>query len=87
VPALADRDVWVGHQTWTPDWRSRQLAATYVVLGTETPPADARREVARSGARFVLGICPIDLRPALGDLIVRRQRFGCVDLYELRARR
>jgi hypothetical protein len=86
LPAFADRNVWVGHDTWTPDWASRRALAADL-FGGNLSASDARALIRRSGVRYVLSDCAhaqTDLRPLLGDLVVGARRFGCAALYEVR---
>ena len=77
VPAFSDREVWVGHQVWTPDpTRLAQVAAFYA--GTMSPPA-AQRFVRATGARWVLADCDAAAGTIarLAPMILAVHRFGC----------
>lgn len=82
VPAMTGRPTWVGHQAWTPGFLERDRVARRV-LGGAYGDAEARRAIERTGARFVLGNCTHDLRPALGDSVVASRQFDCTVVIEL----
>ena len=88
LPALADRNTWVGHATWTPlaTDRARRAAAT---IEGRAAPAEARALVREAGVAFVLSDCAArtDLRPALGPMVRTTRRFGCAVVYEVDPRR
>ena len=85
LPALADRNTWVGHTTWTPASGGRAERARALLDG-ELSPAAARALVRESGAAFVLADCRgrADLTEALGDHLASVRRFGCAAVYEIR---
>jgi hypothetical protein len=82
VPAMTGRPVWVGHQAWSPQWYEREKFAEGLDNGLLSP-ADSRRLVAISRARFVITWYE-DLRPLLGRSIRSVRRFGRVYVYEIR---
>ncbi|MGI9021603.1 MAG: hypothetical protein ACR2G3_12960 [Solirubrobacterales bacterium] len=86
VPGFADRNTYAGHYNWTPDYEARTARAEALFDG-ELSPRGARRLVRESGVGFLLADCGerADLRPQLGPLVARTQRFGCATVYELRS--
>jgi hypothetical protein len=85
VPALAGRNTWVGHPTWTPNYEFRKTQAAVLFAGT-LRPIDARRFVRSTGVAFLLADCVHrrGLRPLLGRLVRSERHFGCATVYELR---
>jgi hypothetical protein len=85
VPAHSGRRTYVGHEVWTPDFRSRVIASERLFDGTSTP-AQARALVREAGVAFVVQDCIVrrDLTEALGPLVLRTHRFGCATVYEVR---
>jgi hypothetical protein len=85
VPALSDRQTWVGHPTWTPDWPGRSARANDLFTGRLDASA-ARAMVTETKARFVISDCRahVDMQPLLGPLLVSARRFGCAAVYEVR---
>ena len=88
LPALADRNTWVGHATWTPFATDRARRAAAVVYG-RAGPAEARALVREAGVAFVLRDCSAraDLRPILGPLVRSTRQHGCAVVYEVDPRR
>ena len=85
VPGATGRRTFVGNCLWSePNCMPRSEAADALFRGQDTR-AQARQLVQQSGARFLLASCAphVDLRHALGELIVSTQRFGCATVYEL----
>jgi hypothetical protein len=83
VPGFAGRKTFVGHYTWTPDYESRRVRSEQLFDGRLDRGA-ALDLVRESGARFLAADCGRpDLRPLLGELIVRVRRFGCATVYEV----
>ncbi|MGH2858281.1 MAG: hypothetical protein ACRDMJ_12445 [Solirubrobacteraceae bacterium] len=87
VPGQTARHTLVGDCLWSePNCIPRSLAADALFHGIDTP-AQARRFVRQSGARFLLASCShtdVGLSDRLGPLIVSVRRFGCATVYELR---
>lgn len=85
VPTFAGRNTYVGHASWTPDFVAR-VDETEELFTGRMSRARARELVRRTGVAFALSDCNerADLRPALGEAIVRVRRFGCATVYELR---
>ena len=86
LPYRTGREVYVGALSWTPDWERRVLETRALFEG-DMAPARAQALARRSGARFAFVDCRPglrDLRPVLGPLIARAERFGCATVYELR---
>jgi hypothetical protein len=85
VPPFAERAVWAGHPSWTPNCTARATRADRLFDGRLAPSA-ARRFVSQTGARFLLSDCKdrADLGPALGSLVSDNRRFGCATVYTLR---
>jgi hypothetical protein len=85
VPARTGRRTWVGIPSWTPDYHQR-IAAANTVFAERTPPAEIRRIVRSSGARFVLSDCrnTRDLTHALRPMLLETHRFGCATVYVVR---
>jgi hypothetical protein len=84
VPAFTDRQVWDGHQTWTPDpTRPAQAAAFF---GGAMAAAQARAFVLGTGVRWVLADCPTAeaTLALLSPVLQHVRRFGCVAVAELK---
>ncbi len=85
VPARTGRQTFVGDCLWSePRCIPRSLAADALFDGSMSR-AQARRFVARSGARFLLADCRdhVDMAALLGPMVVAVRRFGCATVYEL----
>jgi hypothetical protein len=84
VPYRAGQETWVGTPSWSPDFGERAAAVSNLFAG-RLAPADARRLVLDSGARYVLADCRVqaDLTGAL-DSIADARDFGCARLYGVR---
>ncbi len=87
VPAFAGRRTWVGHYNWTPQAQTRDARADALFDGN-LEAGDARLLVDESRAAFLISDCRdrADLMRTLGDLVVKRTRFGCATVYEIRDR-
>lgn len=87
VPAFTGKPTWVGHPAWTPDFgRRAQFAAG--LAAAAIPPALARDQIERSGARYVLlGCRSRRINSLLAPLVAGTHRFGCAFVYVLRAER
>jgi hypothetical protein len=84
VPAFTDREVWDGHQTWTPDpTRPAQAAAFF---GGAMGATQGRAFVLGTGVRWVLADCPAGQTTValLGPVVQRVRYFGCVAVIELK---
>jgi hypothetical protein len=86
VPSQTGRAVWVGHEFWSRDYRTRASEAATLFAGA-FDARTAQSLVRRSGARLVLADCahPAPLAPRLGTTIVAIHRFGCASVYVVRA--
>lgn len=84
VPPTSGRQVWVGHQTWTPSWATRQRQVESL-FDTPLPAPQAQAFVRSTGASVLVSDCRrrVDLAPELGSLLARVHRFGCASVYEL----
>jgi hypothetical protein len=85
VPGFTDRQTYVGHYYWTPDYPHR-AAETGALFAGRLGPRAAVALVRGSGASFLASACQhrsVDLRVLLGRLVVRTRRFGCATVYEL----
>jgi hypothetical protein len=86
IPARTGREVYVGHLSWSPDFRRRRHFADGLFRGWLTGEP-ARRFVRATGVRFVYVPCHRpDLTAELRPLIAEVHRFGCADVYVLRER-
>lgn len=84
VPAFAGKPTWVGHVTWTPNFRRRSRFANALATGTISV-SKAREGVARSKARYVLlGCGSPSLTGLLGPMLASTHQFGCATVYTLR---
>lgn len=85
VPALTGRRTWVGIPSWTPDYHER-VATAGEVFAKQTAPAEVRRIVRSSGARFVLADCrsAADLIHDLQPMLEAAHTFGCASVYLVR---
>jgi hypothetical protein len=86
VPAFADRNTWVGHYTWTPNYGQRVEDAESLFSGTMT--AEVARHLVRAvDPAFVVSDCRhrADLTQVMGPLITRVRHFGCATVYEVNA--
>ena len=84
VPSATGRKVYVGHESWSPDFPKRAWAAGDLFSGRLTGHA-AQEFVRASRARFLLAGCGqrADLTKALGDLVVQVRRYDCATVYDL----
>jgi hypothetical protein len=88
VPAFADRNTWLGHYTWTPNYGQRLAQAESLFSGRFS--ANEARDLVRGvGPAFVASDCRhrADLTTLLGSLVTEVHRFGCATVYEVRASR
>ena len=86
VPGLTGREIWSSGLAWTPNHFERAQQTARLFEG-ELRAGEARRLVRATGARYLVSGCSepaVDLRPALGDLVVRAERHDCARVYELR---
>lgn len=85
VPGRTGRHTLVGDCLWSePRCMPRSEAADALFTGAMAP-AQARRFVIDSRARFILASCAphVDLKGVLGNLVTDVHRFGCAAVYEL----
>jgi hypothetical protein len=84
VPAWTGRETWVGHPSWTPEFRRRSELAARLLAGDLDAPA-ARRLVRTSGARFLLLRCGESAAVAdgLSPAVAATRSFGCATVFEL----
>ncbi len=86
LPYRTGREVYVGALSWTPAWPER-VRETQDLFEGDATAAVAQELARRSGARFAFADCRPglrDLRPLLGPLLERVERFGCATVYVLR---
>jgi hypothetical protein len=87
IPGLTGRQDFVGDCLWSePNCFTRSQMVDRLFSGRLTD-AGARRLVADSGARFLLGGCAANRQPAtrqLAPLTVAVRRFGCATVWQLR---
>jgi hypothetical protein len=85
VPAFTGRRTWDGEFSWTPQFVTRVDEAEQLFQGLMSP-AEARRFVASTGARYALEDCGAraDLPRLLGALITATAHLGCASVYTLR---
>jgi hypothetical protein len=86
LPYRTGREVYVGALSWTPDWEAR-VRETRELFEGDMGPAEAQALARRSRARFAFVDCRPglrDLRPLLGPLLERVDRYGCATVYVLR---
>ena len=90
VPWRSGRQVWVGHETWTPQYRERAYFAE-VLLNGDLPgavfPVDPGQFAQSLGVRFVLVDCQhnnLRLLRQLRPYAVSIKQFGCAAVVEIR---
>lgn len=86
LPYRTGREVYVGALSWTPNWSDR-VSETQALFEGDMDAAQAQALAHRSRARFVFEDCRPglrNLRPLLGPLVEREERFGCATVYVLR---
>lgn len=86
--ALTGRDSWAASRLTDPEYVVGGAEARQLLDGTMGAQV-ARRFVTRTGAAFIVSGCRPpgpDLRPVLGPLVVRTERFSCAAVYEVRSR-
>jgi hypothetical protein len=85
VPPETGRQTYVGNCYWSEPDCSYRGAITEELFAAQLQPADARRFVERSGARFVLSDCRSrNLTAALAPVTSEVHRFGCASVYVIR---
>lgn len=86
VPSRTGRHVLVGDCLWSQPGCLLRTALALQLFAGEMDDATARTFVRRSGVRFLLADCRVnvDLRPALGPMVASVRRFGCATVYEVR---
>jgi hypothetical protein len=84
VPFATGRKVYVGHDSWSPNFAKRARQTEDLFRGRLVPD-DARAFVRATHARFLVADCrhEMDLRGTLAPLLAQVTRFGCATLYEL----
>lgn len=85
VPPKTGRQTYVGNCYWSePNCSYRGTISEKLLIG-QLQPADARRFVERSGARFVLADCRSrDLTATLAPITIEVHRFSCATVYVVR---
>ena len=86
LPYRTGREVYVGALSWTPDWE-RHVEETNALFEGDMGAEEAQELARRSGAKFAFVDCRPglrDLRPLLGPLLERVDRYGCATVYVLR---
>lgn len=87
VPPETGRQTYVGNCYWSEPDCSYRGAITEELFAAQLQPADARRFVERSGARFVLSDCRSrNLTAALAPVTSELHRFGCATVYVIHLR-
>jgi hypothetical protein len=86
VPFMTGRETWLGTMSWTPDFEARRQAVDDLFAGRSSP-AEARRLLRSSGARYLLSGCGEGRRfeDSVESLLESQRRFGCATLYRLRS--
>ena len=86
VPAFADRNTWLGHYTWTPDYGTR-LQQAEALFGGQMSAPQARKLVRNAGVAFVATDCrdQANLTMLLGPLVAHVRHFGCATVYDMRS--
>jgi hypothetical protein len=84
VPYTTGREVYVGHDSWSPQFHERSRRADDLFRG-RLSPAEAQAFVRSTHARFLLADCRhrVDLSESLRPLLAHVTRFGCAAVYEL----
>ncbi len=88
IPAYTGRETWIGAGSWTPDFARRQILTDRLFSG-RMGPAEARRVVRESGARFVYADCHgrTDLTALLSPVVTGPpRRFGCARVWTVAGR-
>jgi hypothetical protein len=85
VPGRTGRHTYVGNCLWAEPNCYGKSATSQALFNGGLTPAEARRFVRSSGARFVLADCTtrVDMRKLLGPLIRSAHSFGCAAVYEV----
>src|SRR5579884_2377633 len=85
VPALTDRNTFVGDCLWSEPGCSQRVNATQALFSGSMAPGQARAFVRATGARFLLSDCKqaAELSHVLGSMLLSVHRFGCATVYEL----
>jgi hypothetical protein len=86
VPSRTGRHVLVGDCLWSEPGCLTRTAVALDLFAGQYDDATVRRFVRRSGARFLLADCRVnvDLRAALRPMLVSTRRFGCATVYQVR---
>jgi hypothetical protein len=87
VPFSTGREVYVGHDAWTPDFAQRSAGAE-ALFGGRLDSRSALTLVEASRARFLFADCRhrYDLGPTLAPVLRTVTRYGCATVYELSER-
>jgi len=86
VPFLTGREVYVGHDSWSPDFPTRARRAEALFAG-ELHGDSARAFVNETRARFLVGDCRhrTDVGSLIAPMLAAVRRYGCATIYELKA--
>jgi len=84
VPSTTGREVYVGHDSWSPDFFGRERAVRDLFTGRLGEQA-GQAFVRATRARFLLAGCgeQADLTSTLGPLLAAVRRYDCATVYEL----
>ena len=84
IPYTTGREVYVGHDSWTPNFHERSDRAEDLFAGRLTGEA-AQAFVRSTRARFLFADCrhPLDLAATLRPLLAAVTKHGCATIYEL----
>lgn len=84
IPFATGREVYVGHDAWSPQFQERAQLAEALFSGRLDTPA-ARALVRSTHARFLFADCrhSRDLSATLGPLLDYATNYGCATIYEL----
>jgi hypothetical protein len=85
IPFTTGREVYVGHDAWSPDFDERSRLAHALFAG-RLSAEEARTLVRATRARFLFADCRhrYDLGPALRPLLANVTQYGCATVYELK---
>lgn len=86
VPFLTGREVYVGHDSWSPDFATRARRAEALFAG-RLDGDSARAFVHETRARFLIADCrhPADVGSLIAPMLAAVRRYGCATIYELKA--
>jgi hypothetical protein len=85
LPAYTGRETYIGAGSWTPD-ADRRREDTEALFGGRMGPAEARRLVRRSRARFLYSDCHgrADIERTVAPFTLGAHRIGCATVYRVR---